>query len=243
VTIELVKSITTSQVKILIIERNPQVQRALRFTLERNDYQVTMTEQYEEGLDLVASVAPEIILLGIGSKDSIGFEFCRELRNWTNTPIIVLSEVDLEEYKIKALDLGADDYLTKPFGMGELLARMRAIVRRCRRNERSQERKIFDYENLFIDFHKRAVKVDGKFVRLTPKEYELLEYMSRNVNRVLTHRMLLAQVWGPDYINDTHTLFVHMANLRSKIEANTENVKLIHTERKIGYRFVGVKTG
>ena len=229
--------------KILIIEHNPQIQRALRFTLERNDYQVLLTEHYEEGLDLAASISPDLILLGIGAKDSIGFEFCRELRNWTNIPVIVLSEVELEEYKIKALELGADDYLTKPFGMGELLARIRAVLRRCRRYERSEVRQVFEYQNIFIDFHKRVVRVDEKNVRLTPKEYELLEYMSRNVNRVLTHRMLLAQVWGPDYINDTHTLFVHMANLRSKIDANAQSVKLIHTERKIGYRFVGVKTG
>jgi two-component system KDP operon response regulator KdpE len=229
-------------VKILIIERNPQIQRALRVTLERNDYQVILTEHYEEGLDLAASISPELILLGIGSKDSMGFEFCRELRNWANIPVMVLSEVELEEYKIKALELGADDYLTKPFGMGELLARIRAILRRCRRHERSEDRKVFDYENIFIDFHHRAVKVGGKMVRLTPKEYELLEYMSCNVNRVLTHRMLLAQVWGQDYINDTHTLFVHMANLRSKIDVNAQDIKLIHTERKIGYRFVGVKT-
>jgi two-component system KDP operon response regulator KdpE len=243
VTIELAKKLAIGQVKVLVIERNPQIQRVLRFTLERNDYHVLMTEHYEEGLDLAASASPEIILLGMGAKDSIGFEFCRELRNWTSIPLIVLSEVELEEYKIKALELGADDYVTKPFGMGELLARMRAIARRCRRHERAQERKVFDYQNILIDFHKRAVKVDGKFVRLTPKEYELLEYMSCNVNRVLTHRMLLAQVWGPDYINDTHTLFVHMANLRSKIDVNSQGNKLIHTERKIGYRFVGVQRG
>jgi len=128
--------------------------------------------------------------------------------------------------------------------MGELLARIRAIVRRCRRHEHNtQVRQVFEYQNISIDFHKRVVRVDEKNVRLTPKEYELLGYMSRNVIRVLSYRMLLAQVWGPECINDTHTLFVHMANLRSKIDANAESVKLIHTERKIGYRFVGVKAG
>ena len=169
-----------------------------------------------------------------------GFEVCKQIRSWTTTPIIVLSVRKSEEDKIKALDLGADDYLVKPFGLPELLARMRAVLRRSNSGSEGQDA-IFQLDELQIDFVKRLVTLDDREVHLTPKEYDLLRYMSMNVDRVLTHRQLLSEVWGPEYAHDTHTLRVHVANLRTKVEKRPERPRFIQTETRIGYRFRGEK--
>lgn len=221
--------------KVLVIDDEPQIRRALRVFLEHNQHEVHLAASGEEGLDQAALTSPELVILDLAMPGMSGYEVCKQLRAWSKAPIIVLSVRDQEEDKIKALDLGADDYLTKPFGMGELMARMRAVHRRSGNEE--QEESDFSCENLHIDFAHRIVTLSGTEIHLTPKEYELLHYMSMNMNRVLTHRQLLTKVWGPEYADDTHTLRVHIANLRNKIEESPERPQFIHTEPRIGYRF------
>jgi|LakMenEpi03Aug12_release.lakeMendotaPanAssembly.Ray.scaffolds.fasta_scaffold236349_1 two-component system KDP operon response regulator KdpE len=222
--------------KILVIDDEPQIRRALRVGLEQNNYQVFLAASGEEGLDLAASRLPDLIILDLAMPGKNGFDVCKELREWTKTPIIILSVRDREEDKIKALDLGADDYLTKPFGIGELLARARAVLRRQAPDD-EQEQSTFTCANLKVDFAHRRVYLANEEIHLTPKEYDLLRYMTTNADRVLTHRQLLSKVWGPEYENDSHTLRVHIANLRNKIEAHPERPFYIHTETRVGYRF------
>jgi two-component system KDP operon response regulator KdpE len=222
--------------KILVIDDEPQIRRALRVGLEQNNYQVFLAASGEEGLDLAASRSPDLVILDLAMPGKSGFDVCRELREWTKVPIIVLSVRDREEDKIKALDLGADDYLTKPFGIGELLARARAVMRRQVPDE-DQDQSTFTCANLKVDFAHRRVFLSNEEIHLTPKEYDLLRYMTTNADRVLTHRQLLSKVWGPEYENDSHTLRVHIANLRNKIEEHPERPYFIHTETRVGYRF------
>ncbi len=223
--------------KALIIDDEPQIIRALRVGLERAGYSVTAASSGEEALDKAAEHPPEIVILDLAMPGTDGFRVCEEIRKWSRVPIIVLSVRDSEEDKIKALDLGADDYLVKPFGVGELLARMRAILRRSLQNDYISDDASFVSGDLQIDYVRRLVTFQGTEVHLTPKEYDLLKYMVQYRNRVLTHRQLLSKVWGPEYAEDTHTLRVHVANLRNKVEADASRPKFIHTETRIGYRF------
>jgi len=222
--------------KVLVIDDEPQIRRALRAGLERGEYEVIMAASGEEGLDLAALHNPDLVILDLAMPGTDGYEVCKQLRSWSKSPIIVLSVREGEDDKIQALDLGADDYLTKPFGIGELMARVRAVLRRAGVAE-EQDEPSFSCENLFIDFAHRKVTIAGQEVHLTPKEYDLLRYMVSNANRVLTHRQLLTKVWGPEYADDSHTLRVHIANLRNKIEATPERPRFVHTETRVGYRF------
>ena len=222
--------------KVLVIDDEPQIRRALRVGLEQNDYSVMLAATGEEGLDLAASRTPDLIILDLAMPGMTGFDVCRELRTWTKTPIIVLSVRDTEEDKIMALDLGADDFLTKPFGIRELMARIRAVLRRTSK-DKDTEATTFTCHDLFVDFVHRRVTKASQEIHLTPKEYDLLKYMAANADRVLTHRQLLSKVWGPEYEHDSHTLRVHIANLRNKIEDQPERPKFIHTETRVGYRF------
>lgn len=222
--------------KVLVIDDEPQIRRALRAGLEHNGYEVMLAGNGEEGLDTAALKIPDILILDLALPGTDGFTVLKQLREWSKIPVIVLTVREGEEEKIKALDLGADDYLIKPFGLGELLARMRAVLRRANSEEREAE-STFSYQGLFVDMAKRLVSIDEIEVHLTPKEYYLLKYMILQPNRVLTHRQLLTKVWGPEYSEDHHTLRVHIANLRNKIESHPERPRLIHTEMRIGYRF------
>lgn len=222
--------------KVLVIDDEPQIRRALRVGLERGGYQVTLAESGEQGLDKASEHPPDIVILDLAMPGTDGFQVCQELRKWFNSPIIVLSVRDSEEDKIKALDLGADDYLTKPFGVGELMARMRAVLRRAGQSEEIDE-PVFKTGELVVDHAHRQVTVRGETVHLTPKEYDVLSCMIQFRNRVLTHRQLLTKVWGVEYADDTHTLRVHVANLRNKIEKDPTRPEHIHTETRIGYRF------
>jgi two-component system KDP operon response regulator KdpE len=225
-----------TQVKVLVVDDEPQIRRAVKAGLERGEYSVRVAASGEEGLDLAAMEPPDVVILDLAMPGIDGFEVCRQLREWYKSPIIVLSVRDSEEDKIKALDLGADDYLTKPFGVGELMARIRAVLRRSK-NEQGEGEAVFTCDALTIDFPRRIVSLSGKEVHLTPKEYDLLGYMANNADRVLTHRQLLTKVWGPEFSEDHHTLRVHIANLRNKIEAQPERPRFIHTETRVGYRF------
>lgn len=221
--------------KVLVIDDEPQIRRALRVGLEQYQFAVSLAANGDEGLDLVATVAPDMVILDLAMPGIDGFQVCKQLREWSNVPIIVLSVRESEEDKIAALELGADDYLTKPFGIRELIARMKAITRRSLSEQASESS--FTSGDLFIDFAKRIVTKGGAEIHLTPKEYELLKYMVNNANRVLTHRQLLTKVWGPEYAEDHHTLRVHIANLRNKVETQPERPKFVCTETRVGYRF------
>jgi two-component system KDP operon response regulator KdpE len=222
--------------KALVIDDDPQIRRALRAGLERNGYTVALAASGEEGLDAAAEAAPEVVILDLAMPGIDGLEVCRQLREWSSVPIIVLSVREGEKEKIAALDLGADDYLTKPFSLDELLARLRAVLRRTGSAE-EPEAPSFSAGDLHIDFTRRRVTLAGNEVHLTPIEYDLLRYMALHPDRVLTHRQLLTKVWGPAYAEDTHTLRVHIANLRHKIEPDPARPRLLHTEPRIGYRF------
>lgn len=221
--------------KALIIDDEPQIRRALRLGLERNGYGVTVAATGEEGLDLAALQPPDIIILDLAMPGLDGVEVCRQLRAWYQSPIVVLSVRDHEAEKIAALDAGADDYLTKPFSLDELLARMRAVLRRARGAEADMP--VYSAGDLTIDFARRRVALAGREIHLTPIEYELLTFMARHPDRVLTHRFLLTKIWGADHADDTHTLRVHIANLRDKIEPDQARPRYLHTEPRIGYRF------
>ena len=222
--------------KVLVIDDEPQIRRALRIGLERNNYQVTLAATGAEGLDIAALSPLDFVILDLAMPGLDGVEVCRQLREWSKVPVIVLSVREGERDKIAALDAGADDYLTKPFSLEELLARLRAVLRRAH-SDAEPEPPIFTKGPLHIDFARRVVNVAGEVVHLTPTEYELLKFMVRHPNRVLTHRHLLTTLWGPEYADDTHTLRVHIANLRNKIEANAARPQFLHTEPRIGYRF------
>jgi two-component system KDP operon response regulator KdpE len=222
--------------RILVIDDEPHIRDSLRSALERHDNEVLLAAGGEEGLDIASQQSPDLIILDLAMPGLDGFEVCRQLRRWTTIPIVVLSVRDSEDDKIRALDLGADDYLTKPFGVRELFARMRAVLRRTSTKGQEGE-SIFSCDDLFIDFTSRTVLVAGEKIRPTPKEYDLLRYLVLNANRVLTHRQLLIEVWGEDHASDTQTLRVHIANLRTKIELHPARPRFIHTESGVGYRF------
>jgi two-component system KDP operon response regulator KdpE len=222
--------------RALIVDDEPQIRRALRAGLEQNGYQVTVAPSGEEALDQAALHPPDVVVLDLAMPGMDGFEVCRQLREWSKAPILVLSVREGEEDKIRALDLGADDYLTKPFSLGELLARLRALLRRAGAAE-EPEAPSFTAGELHVDLSRRRVTLAGADVHLTPIEYDLLRVLILNPERVLTHRQLLTRVWGPEYAEDTHTLRVHIANLRNKIEPDPARPRFIHTEPRIGYRF------
>ena len=222
--------------RVLVVDDEPQIRRALRAGLERNGFTVMLASHGEEGLDAAAEHPPDVVLLDLAMPGTDGLEFCRQLREWSKVPIIVLSVREDERDKITALNLGADDYLTKPFSLDELVARIRAVLRRTGAAEETEPRS-FAEGDLHVDFSHRLVTLSGQELHLTPIEYDLLRYMALNAGRVLTHRQLLTKVWGPEYAEDTRTLRVHIVHLRHKIEADTTNPRYIHTEPRIGYRF------
>lgn len=224
--------------KVLVIDDEPQIRRALRAGLERHGYAVLLAETGEQGLDLAALHAPELVILDLAMPRMDGLEVCRQMRARSKTPIIVLSVRDEERDKIAALELGADDYMTKPFGVGELVARMRAVLRRAQgQGEEGREPARLTCGELRIDFVHRKVSRGDQELRLTPIEYDLLRQLALNPDVVMTHRLLLTRVWGAEYAEDTHTLRVHIANLRGKIEPDADRPRYIQTELRIGYRF------
>ncbi len=221
---------------VLVIDDEPQIRRALRIGLERNGYRVSLASTGEEGLDLAALEPPDFVILDLAMPGMEGVEACRQLREWSRVPVVVLSVRDGERDKIAALDAGADDYLTKPFSLDELLARLRAVLRRINQDG-APPSPVFSSGELHIDFARRRVVLRGGEIHLTPIEYELLGFLAQHPNRVLTHRHLLSKIWGAEYADDTHTLRVHIANLRLKIESDPARPRFLHTEPRIGYRF------
>jgi two-component system, OmpR family, KDP operon response regulator KdpE len=224
---------TEPQGSILVIDDEPQLRRALESVFAQRGYEVQLAESGEEGLAAVAAKVPDLVVLDLMLPGISGIETARAIRNMTATPILVLSVKGAEEDKIRALDEGADDYLTKPFSTGELLARVRALLRRGATSlgpVRSG--------NLVVDLAKRRVTCAEKPVRLTRTEFEILATLVENADRVVTSRQLLETVWGPEQAHDTQALRVHLSHLRRKIEDHPSTPRFVVTEPGVGYRFV-----
>jgi two-component system KDP operon response regulator KdpE len=221
--------------EILIIDDEPQIRKLLKITLESNDYKVVLAETGKEGVHLVANHTPDLVILDLGLPDKSGHLVLKDLREWYDKSIIILSVQDDEADIIKALDNGASDYLTKPFRTGELLARIRASLRISLNNDSQPNLVTGDLE---IDLSSRIVKRDGNIIKLTATEYNLIALLAKNQGRVLTHQFLLKEVWGLGYQNETQYLRVFVAQLRKKLEKNPNNPKHLVTESGVGYRFV-----
>ena len=227
----------TSKPQILVIDDEQQILRAMRTILTQQNYQVTATGTGEEGLALATAIQPDIIILDLGLPDMTGVEVCRRLREWTDLPVIVLSAHDSEAEKVAALDAGADDYLTKPFGVDELLARIRVALRHHAKIHGGKSSTI-TVGSLCIDLADHLVTRAGELVKLTATEYKLLAYLAGNAGRVLTHRAILNHVWGYSDGSQMEYLRIYIRQLRRKIEEDPRNPQLIITESGVGYRFM-----
>ena len=221
---------------ILLIEDEPQMRRFLRAALGAQDYRLVEATTARDGLAQAASRNPDVILLDLGLPDRDGLEVARELREWPVTPIIVLSARGREQDKVAALDLGADDYLTKPFGVEELLARIRVALRHAALPPGAPPEPVFQAGDVRVDLVRREVRRGDQEIHLTPTEYKLLTLLVRHAGKVLTHRQLLKEVWGSNYADQSHYVRVYMAQLRQKLEADPARPRLLVTEPGVGYR-------
>jgi two-component system KDP operon response regulator KdpE len=219
----------------LIVDDEPQIRKLLRVLLEQDHYRVLESETGKQGLSDVALRKPDVVLLDLGLPDMDGVEVLKRLREWSHVPVLILSVREGPEDKVGALDAGADDYVAKPFDSPELLARLRAIQRRA---FSEKEEAYFQAGHLAIDFNSRVVTVNGKEVKLTATEYALLRVLAQHAGKVVTHRLLLRQVWGPNAESQSQYLRVYMNHLRKKIEIPENKQKLLKTESGIGYRLM-----
>jgi two-component system, OmpR family, KDP operon response regulator KdpE len=218
--------------RVLVVDDEPQIVRGLQVILRNEGYRVEEATTKQEALDSVSVRPPDAIVLDLVLPDGNGIDVCREIRRWSTVPILVLSAVGDEQQKVLALDAGADDYVTKPFGSEELLARMRAVLRR-RSDDGDSPVEVGDLE---IDLPGRSVRRGGEEVHLTPIEFDLLSKLAEHPGRLVTHRQLLQEVWGPGYEDETHYLRVHFAHVRAKLEPDPSNPRYVITEPGIGYR-------
>ncbi|HLY17907.1 MAG TPA: response regulator transcription factor [Bryobacteraceae bacterium] len=225
--------------KILVVDDDPQIRRVMRATLVGHKYEVTEARNGEDAITRVSADLPDLILLDMNMPVMDGLETCRHLRSASEVPIVILSVRNTEKDKVAALDAGADDYITKPFGMEELLARIRAALRRAPTSPESGPHSV-STADLQIDFDTRRIQVKGKATRLTPKEFDLLRYLVSQAGKPVPHRELLQAVWGPDYGDEPEYLRVFINQLRKKIEPNPAKPKYILTEPWVGYRFAAV---
>ena len=221
----------------LVVEDEQQIRRFVRTSLEAEGWRVHETNTLKQGLIEAGTRHPDLVVLDLGLPDGDGIEFIRDLRNWSQVPVIVLSARAEETDKIAALDAGADDYLTKPFGVGELMARVRVALRR-RRSAGEMREPQFHFGNVVVDLALRTVTRKGEVVHLTPTEYRLLGHLIANAGRVLTHRQLLREVWGPSHAEDSHYLRIFMGHLRQKLEDDPAQPKHLLTETAVGYRLL-----
>ena len=222
---------------ILVIDDEPQILRAMRTILTEKQFKVTTASRGEEGLSLAATTEPDLIILDLGLPDMDGVEVCTRLREWTQIPIIILSARDSERDKVAALDKGADDYLTKPFGIEELLARVRVGLRHSA-SRKGEQSKVVRAGPITIDLTWHITKRGDEEIKLTGTEFKLLAYLASNHGRVLTHQSILSHVWGPADDDHVEYLRVYMRQLRKKLEVDPENPQYILTEPGIGYRFI-----
>lgn len=220
--------------RVLVVDDEPQIQKLLKTALTAAGYDALIAGTAAEALRLLASAAPDVVILDLGLPDRDGKDALKDMRAFSKTPVIILSARDRETEKIEALDLGADDYVEKPFGVGELIARLRVALRHAMSPSALSDRIVVD--GLRIDIDKRLVSRDGLAIRLTPKEFDLLAVLARNAGRVLTHRHILAAVWGPAHVEDIQYLRVLMGQLRAKIERDPTQPVIARTEPGVGYR-------
>lgn len=218
--------------RILVCDDELQILRALKAILRESGYEVVATANAKEALEAAVLKRPDAAILDLVLPDGDGVDVCRQIREWSEMPILMLSAVGQEDAKVEALEAGADDYVEKPFSPRELLARLGAVMRRSGGGEEA----VIEVENLMVDLGARVVRRDGDEIHLTPIEYDLLRVLAINRGRVMTHRALLSEVWGPSYADDTRTLRTHIANLRRKIEPDG-SAALIRTDAGVGYRF------
>jgi two-component system KDP operon response regulator KdpE len=226
---------TEKGLRVLVIDDEPQIRKLLRVSLGAHGYDVHESISGMESVTQAADIKPDLVILDLGLPDIDGKEVVRRLREWSDVPILILTARDQEKEKIDALDAGADDYITKPFSMGELLARMRVSVRRA---AHSGDDPVIQCGDLSIDLAQRRVMVDNQEIKLTPTEYDILKILAQNAGKVLTHRQLLKAVWGDTYSDDTHYIRVYIGQLRRKIEPNPTQPKYIVTESGVGYRLM-----
>lgn len=222
--------------RILVVEDDPPIRRFLRASLSAHDFDVEECETIRDALVRAVNPPPDLVILDLGLPDGDGTEVIRRIREWSALPILVLSARGQESDKIAALDAGADDYLTKPFGVGELLARIRVALRRSARGTEAEPDPVFATGPLKVDLARRLVWIDDRPVRLTPIEYRLLAALIKHAGKVVTHRQLLHEVWGPGHADATHYLRVYMGHLRHKIEADPSQPQILLTELGVGYR-------
>lgn len=226
-----------TQPKILVVDDDVQIRRALRNALSARGYEVSLASSREEALETAAVELPSLVILDLGLPDGSGIDVCKELRVWSKVPIMVLSVLDRPQDKVAALDIGADDYLTKPFDTSELLARIRSHLRRAETTPTGTA--LLEFDGLTVDQARRLVTLDGKFVHLTPTEFTILQYLVQNVQRVVTYSLLLDYLWrSVGTTGDTQSLRVHVGNLRRKVERTPEHPRHIITEAGVGYRFL-----
>lgn len=229
-------TMSSTSSKILVVDDEPQIRRVLRTALVAGGFTVNEARSGEEALEKLREERPDLAIVDINLPGMSGFEVCREIRETSDVPIIMLSVRNSEKDKVKALDAGADDYVVKPFGAQELLARIRANLRR-HAHDTEEAPLAFTAQGLTIDFARRTVNARGRNVRLTPKEFDLLHYLVTHANKAVPHRELLQSVWGPDYGEETEYLRVFVNQLRKKIEADPAKPKFLLTEPWVGYRF------
>jgi len=232
---------TADRPRVLLIEDEPEIRQFMRVSLKASDYIVQEAATGRDGVLQCRSQPPDVIVLDLGLPDISGFEVIQELRGWSTVPIVIVSARGQEVDKVAALDAGADDYLTKPFGVNELLARLRVILRRQARADESSRTNIFAAGNLRVDLERRQVLIDGREVHLTPTEYRMLTVLIKNAGKVLTHLQFLQEVWGPDCTHEVHYLRVYMNQLRRKLGDTTTQSKIV-TEPGIGYRFCATES-
>jgi two-component system KDP operon response regulator KdpE len=223
--------------RILVVDDEPQILRALKTNLEARGYEVDLAPTGEAALALAARRHPDVVILDLGLPGLDGVDVIHGLRGWTRVPIVVLSVREREADKVAALDAGADDYVTKPFGMDELLARLRAALRRA---APAEEQAVVETPDFTVDLANKRVTRDGTDVRLTPTEWQLVEVLVRNPGKLVTQRQLLQEVWGPQYERETNYLRVYLAQIRRKLEPDPSRPRYFFTEPRMGYRFVEV---
>ena len=229
-------SLPADRIRILVVDDEPQIGRMLKTQLAARNYDVSHVTTGQDGLIAVGAEPPDLILLDLGLPDMDGLEVCRRLREWSAVPVIFLTVKEDERTKVRALDAGGDDYVTKPFGIPELLARIRAVLRR-KQEQPSTPTSVFESGTLRVDFTARQITVDGQEVRLTPTEYELLRLFVLHADRTISHRELLTEIWGPESTAETQYLHVFIRQLRRKLEPDPSKPRHLVTEPGIGYRF------